>query len=109
MSPEDMGGVPAVMPSNDWWKTASDLGGQILSTYENIQLARLNSGVAAPGGRISSNIKNLPPGGQGANPQANVPGSAPQPFSWQRLGLGGSGALVGVIVVVVLVVMLARR
>jgi hypothetical protein len=109
MSPEDMGGVPAVMPSNDWWKAAVDLGGRVLDTYENIQLAKTRSGVAAPSGVISSNARNYPPGRSGANPQAaGIAGGSPMPFSWEQLSFGGGGALV-LLAVLAAVVMLARR
>jgi hypothetical protein len=73
MSPDEMGGAPQAMPTNDWWKVA----GQALDIVREVQLAR----IPARGGYQSSNVRNFPPNSGGPNPQAwSVPG-APLPGS----------------------------
>jgi hypothetical protein len=84
MSPDEMGGAPAAMPTNDWWKVA----GQALDVVRDIGLARQERqlltqrrDIPASGGYQSSNVRNFPPNAGGQNPQAgSVPG-APLPGS----------------------------
>jgi len=63
--PASMGGVPSVMPSNDWWKSAVDLAGRGLDTYAKIQASKNQTGIAVPAGRISSSPINPAPGSGG--------------------------------------------
>jgi hypothetical protein len=70
MDPTDTGGVPQVMPSNNWWE---DIGSQIVTAATDIATVR-----AAPSGNIASATPNPPPGGGGVNPQAAAtPGGLP--------------------------------
>lgn len=72
--PEAMGGVPEVMPTNNWW----DLASQAISTAGDVALARVAGTVAAPRGNIATTNPNPPPGGFGINPQAAAtPGGVP--------------------------------
>ena len=71
MDPEDMGGTPAVMPTNSWW----DLATQGIQSAEDIALARISGTRSSTGGAQASAPTNLPPGGGGVNPAAaSVPG-----------------------------------
>jgi len=103
MSPADMGGVPQVMPTNDWWKSLADEG---LTTIKDIAVARINSGSAVPAGRLSSNVENPAPGTRGLNFQAaSTPGAL--------LPGGGQGispwVIVGAVAVLVVIVIALRR
>lgn len=75
MSPDEMGGPTAVIPSNDWWlDTAREVGGAVAAGIR----ARL---VPAQGGNLSSNVevKNIPIGQGGTNvAAASTPGGTIQ-------------------------------
>jgi len=107
--PKSMGGVPAVMPSNDWWKNATDLAGRALDSYEKIQISRNQTGIAVPAGRVSSSPVNPAPGGAGlwfqnaSTPGARAPGAQAGPRSMmsnQTLMIAGAVVLVVVLVLV---------
>ena len=105
--PASMGGVPTVMPSNDWWKSATDLAGRALDTYEKVQASKNRTGIAAPAGRISSSPMNPAPGSAGLWFQnASTPGarSADGSVAMSKPMLLGAG-----LVVLVVVVMMVRR
>src|SRR5258707_438582 len=77
LTPAVMGGYPAVMSTNDWWNQRM----QAIGTAADQALTRIANSVAAPGGVLSSNVKNYPPGQFGLNPSAaGVAGGVPQPF-----------------------------
>lgn len=86
MDPYDMGGVPAVMPTNDWWTGAEALGSQALDAVAKVAVAR-----AAPSGVVSSNPQNPPPGGAFRQSQviagAPLPGAFAQMPSWVWIAL----------------------
>ena len=102
-----MGGTPAVIPSNDWWK-AAEMTIQAVTDY---QLAKWK-GVPAQGGPLSSNALNIPPGQQGLNPQAaSTPGGKPQAAGVAPLGVEARAmvALVVGALVLVLIFTSTRR
>lgn len=109
MTPEDLGGVPSTMPSNDWWK----VGGDVLGVVRDIALAREERKllttrpglVPAQGGYLSSNVRNFPPNQGGNNPQAqSVPGS---PLPGFLAGIDPR-ALIGIAVLLALVLVAVR-
>lgn len=80
MSPDEMGGVPSTMPSNDWWTLGRDLLGGVyditMAREQRKLLATRRDLVPAQGGPQSSNVRNFPPNQGGDRPQAqSVPGS----------------------------------
>lgn len=97
MDPTDLGGTPAVIPSNNWWE---NIGQQFVDTATSIALTR-----AAPSGTIASSNPNPPPGGGGINPQAaSTPGGAPSAFRVGSLNLSSltSSGLGGLVVLALL-------
>jgi hypothetical protein len=107
--PASMGGVPTVMPSNDWWKSATDLAGRALNTYQAIQVSKNKTGIAAPAGRISSSPMNPPPGSGGLFFQNRATPGADAAATGAGMSPQGMWLLAGIAVVVVVVFMLARR
>jgi hypothetical protein len=74
MDPEEMGGAPAVMPTNNWW----DLASQAITSASDIAIARIDSGTRAAPTGVMLGTTNRPPGGGGVNPQAaGTPGGFP--------------------------------
>jgi hypothetical protein len=73
MNPDDIGGSPATMPSNDWWTSLTTSLEQ-----DAEELAQAATVRAATSGRIGGATPNYPPGQGGINPQAaSVPGGVP--------------------------------
>ena len=110
-NPFQDGSSPSTMSSNDWWKTASNIAGNVLQSYTDIQVAKARSGIAAPAGVISSSPVNFPPGTQGRNAQAaGTPGGMRVPFLAQ---LGGANqrtmVYIGAAALLLLVVFMAKR
>lgn len=102
ITPANAGGAPVVMSSNDWWLRP-------LQTAADVVLARVEDNVAAAAGRLSSTVRNAPPGSQGVNVQASqTQGGRVQPFSWQTGFNGQTGTLVLVVVVLAIGIALLR-
>lgn len=87
IDPLDLDGAPAVMPTNDWWKTGLDAA-------VAVTLAKVNRPLA-------SNTVNPPPGSFRGGPQASsTPGAnvafpnTPAPWLWLGLALLIAGAAV---------------
>ena len=73
MNPDDIGGSPATMPSNDWWTSLTTSLEQDVEAVAQAATVR-----AATSGRIGGSTPNYPPGAGGINPQAaSVPGGTP--------------------------------
>lgn len=121
MDPADLGGVPAVMPSNDWFAGLKDFGTTLADDVTKVAIAKYTPNT--PSGTMSTAAKNPPPGGGGFSPQANaVPGAQPIPFSPAQLAQKPNGdlipgvsastaviAVIGITALVVLLVVLRRR
>lgn len=108
--PASMGGVPAVMPSNDWWKNATDLAGRALDTYAKVQASKNQTGIAAPAGRISSSPINPSPGAAGLWFQnSSTPGARGPNSGGMMPGMSNQTLMIAGALVLVVVLVLVRR
>ena len=105
-SPAAMGGVAAVMPSNDWWK---NLSADALRTASDIIKAKTITGIAAPAGVVSSNAQNPAPGSKGLFFQNASTGGAQVSQPLSGMFSGNTGLMIAGAVVVVVLLLLARR
>jgi hypothetical protein len=108
--PASMGGTPAVMTSNDWWKSGTDLVKTGLATAADIAKSRSISGIAAPAGTLSSSPQNPAPGSLGLWFQnAATPGASSVNNRAVSPGMSSGMLLAAGLAVVLVLVYLARR
>lgn len=107
MTPNDMGGAPVTVPSNNWW----DFGNKVLDAAIDYRKSKLSS-VATPAGVVGTNVGtgNIPIGQAGLNVQAAAtPGGSVQLAGGFALPSGLLWGAAAALVLAFVVIQMRRR